>query len=60
MRWVLVNHWAIARFMIFNHHGQLAVVAFSVVAQSLTMPPLLRAIGEIPSPRQTESTRTKP
>ena len=37
-----------------------AVVAFSVFAQGLTMPPLLRAMGEIPSRRRTESAHTKP
>jgi CPA1 family monovalent cation:H+ antiporter len=34
-----------------------AVVAFSVFVQGLTMPPLLRAIGEITSPPETESAR---
>lgn len=34
-----------------------AVVAFSVFVQGLTMPPLLRAIGEIPSPAATPALR---
>jgi CPA1 family monovalent cation:H+ antiporter len=37
-----------------------AVVAFSVFGQGLTMPLLLRRIGEIPSRRQTQATGTKP
>jgi len=32
-----------------------AVVAFSVFVQGLTMPPLLRSIGEIPQERQTDA-----
>jgi CPA1 family monovalent cation:H+ antiporter len=36
-----------------------AVVAFSVFAQGLTMPPLLRALGEIPSTQQTSSAHAK-
>ena len=35
------------------------VVALSVFGQGLTMPPLLRAIGEIPSPQHTESGRAE-
>jgi CPA1 family monovalent cation:H+ antiporter len=38
-----------------------AVVAFSVFAQGLTMPPLLRAIGEIPrTPRDVEAVASGP
>jgi CPA1 family monovalent cation:H+ antiporter len=37
-----------------------AVVAFSVFVQGLTMPPLLRVIGEIPQVRQNEEVRTTP
>jgi CPA1 family monovalent cation:H+ antiporter len=36
-----------------------AVVAFSVIAQGLTMPPLLRVIGEIPPVHQNEEVRTR-
>jgi len=37
-----------------------AVVAFSVFVQGLTMPLLLRAIGEIPSAHKNEKARTTP
>jgi len=37
-----------------------AVVAFSVFVQGLTMPLLLRAIGEIPSGHKHEKVRTRP
>jgi CPA1 family monovalent cation:H+ antiporter len=35
-----------------------AVVAFSVFVQGLTMPPLLRMIGEIPAAHRNKEART--